>query len=130
MSLDDDDGFRTHFAFFLGADQVAQITVRGPIERNGNEGTWNVLVRNKDELIKFWNDNNIDTKIAWAGMDPPKSTVGRKDLIDRCEAAGVGAEVEYDMETENRPPTAKHPNGFRGVRGVHLRVIAPAPAVR
>jgi hypothetical protein len=112
---------------------MPQITVHGPIERNkersAHEPTWNVLVRDMDELTKFWRDNQIDTLLDWAGMDPPKVTVGRQELIARCVAAGEGAEVEYDMETDDRRPTAKHPNGFHGVKGIDLRVIMPAAVV-
>ena len=52
-------------------------------------------------------------------MNPPKATVGRKELVERCDAAGEGAEVEYDLEVQDRA------NG-RGVKGVDLRVVAPS----
>jgi hypothetical protein len=79
---------------------------------------WNVLVRNVDELLRFKEDHQIKTDFGWDGMTPPKCTVSRQQLVARCDAAGEGAEVEYEMETEDRTTG-------RGVRGVDLRVITP-----
>lgn len=95
-----------------------RFTARGTLERFG-KSQWNVLVRNSEELIRFWEEHRIGTRLDWAGMDPPKATVGSMALVARCDAAGEGAEVEYEMEVRDRT------NG-RGVAGVDLRVIAPA----
>lgn len=99
-----------------------RITVIGPIERLG-PSQWNVLVRNVQEMRDFWQEHRIDTKIDWAGMAPPKSTVSRSELVEVCNRAGEGTVVEYEMELDVRS------NGFRGVRGYDLRVVGPPAAV-
>lgn len=99
---------------------MPSFTARGALERFGKD-QWNVLVRNVEEMRQFWSQHRIDTKIEWAGTSPPKATVSRRELVARCEAAGEGAEVEYDMEVQDRA------NG-RGVTGVDLRMVAPTPA--
>jgi hypothetical protein len=73
-------------------------------------------------MVRFWEDHKVKTKLDWAGMLPPKATVGRKELLAICDAAGEGAEVEYDLEVQDRV------NG-RGVRGIALRVVGSRRAV-
>jgi serine/threonine protein kinase len=94
-----------------------QFTARGPLERLG-KSQWNVLVRNAEEMRAFWARHRIDTKLDWAGTSPPKATVSRGELVARCDDAGEGAEVEYDLEVEDRATG-------RGVSGVGLRVLSP-----
>jgi hypothetical protein len=96
-------------------DMKPRITVRGTQERFGS-GQWNVLIENVEEVVRFWEENKIKTRIDWAGMAPPKATVGRRQLLAICDAAGEGAVVEYDLEVQDRA------NG-RGTRGIGLRVI-------
>lgn len=110
-------GSQTSVSHQPGSANTPRFTARGSLERFGKD-QWNVLVRNVDEIVRFWDLHGIKTRLDWAGMDPPKATVGRKPLVARCNAAGEGVEVEYDMEVQDRA------NG-RGVTGVDLRVVAP-----
>ena len=89
-----------------------RITIRGTLERFGRT-QWNVLIRNVEEVVRFWQQNHIGTKLDWAGMDPPKATVGRKELLAVCDAAGEGAEVEYDLEVQDRANGRGTPSAVR-----------------
>ena len=101
-----------------------RLTVVGPIEKYSEaQNQWNVLVRNVDDLRDFWRDYRIDTKMGWAGMAPPKSTISRKELVAQCAGAGDGALVAYTMELDIRPDASKPEGQFRGVKGVRVTVI-------
>jgi hypothetical protein len=91
---------------------MRHFTFRGILQGFGRNQR-NVRVTNTAEARQFWTDNNIDTRLDWAG-NPPLATVSRRDLINR---ARIGDMVEYVIEYVDRR------NGRRGVRGIDLRTV-------
>ena len=74
-----------------------------------------MLVGNVDEVVRFWVLHGIKSRLDWAGMSRRRLRWVAGDSR-RCDAAGEGAGVEYDVEVQDRA------NG-RGVEGADIRII-------
>jgi len=92
---------------------MPQFTVRGEVVQMG-DNQYNVRVQNAPELDQFWRENDIDTRLDWAGDSPPLVTVSRADLVALCRP---GDTVDYNFETWDRADG-------RRIRGLALSVVA------